>query len=182
MAKRQEISASLRWSVFARDGFTCRYCGAQAGQDGVDLAVDHIVSVADGGDNRLDNLATACRKCNGGKGARSLAAVPIRTDVIDRAKAMAGNASDLADAMQQQAEAVRQMRQAIVDVKCAAYFVKATQIGPQEMGMAIKLAREFGLEMLADWYAAAAAADVGEKYAIRYVCGCARNAREASSR
>ena len=54
MAKRQPVSASLRWAVFARDGFACRYCGAQAGQVCVELHADHIVSVADG-INRLKN-------------------------------------------------------------------------------------------------------------------------------
>lgn len=47
MAKRKSLSDSIRWAVFARDGFCCRYCGKQAGEDGVTLAVDHIVSVAD---------------------------------------------------------------------------------------------------------------------------------------
>lgn len=32
MPKRKGLSSSIRWSVFARDGFSCRYCGAQAGE------------------------------------------------------------------------------------------------------------------------------------------------------
>jgi 5-methylcytosine-specific restriction endonuclease McrA len=53
---RKNISASLRWQVFARDGFRCRYCGTQAGEPGVTLHADHVVSVADGGTNAFDNL------------------------------------------------------------------------------------------------------------------------------
>ena len=39
----------------------CAYCGGRAGQ------VDHIVSLAAGGDNSLENLTAACRSCNSEK-------------------------------------------------------------------------------------------------------------------
>lgn len=42
-------------------------CGRS--KDEVALEVDHVVSVADGGTDELDNLATLCRDCNGGKSA-----------------------------------------------------------------------------------------------------------------
>lgn len=67
---RLPISPKDRWEVFQRDNFTCQYCGAK-GQD-VQLHVDHVVSVADGGSNEPENLKTACVPCNSGKGARSL--------------------------------------------------------------------------------------------------------------
>jgi hypothetical protein len=74
MADRKSMSKSLRFEVFKRDGFICQYCGAHPPQ--VVFEVDHIVPVADDGDNDMDNLVTACFDCNRGKAARSLNQVP----------------------------------------------------------------------------------------------------------
>lgn len=49
--------------VFERDNFRCVLCGATD-----DLTVDHIVPLALGGTNDLDNLHTLCRSCNCRKG------------------------------------------------------------------------------------------------------------------
>lgn len=68
--RMNEASNKDKWTTLARDKFTCRYCGAEAG-DGVALEVDHIISIAEGGSNDLSNLITACSQCNNGKGARS---------------------------------------------------------------------------------------------------------------
>jgi hypothetical protein len=66
--KRRPISLSLRFSVYERDDRTCQYCGRSAPE--VELQVDHVHPVSLGGTNRIDNLLTACRDCNIGKGAR----------------------------------------------------------------------------------------------------------------
>lgn len=58
----------LRFSIMARDGFRCRYCGRSAQDDGVKLNVDHIVPKDKGGNNEPSNLITACQDCNVGKG------------------------------------------------------------------------------------------------------------------
>jgi hypothetical protein len=71
---RKAISKKTRFDVFKRDRFTCQYCGAHP--PGVLLHVDHIVAVAAGGTNAIDNLATSCDPCNLGKGARSLSVIP----------------------------------------------------------------------------------------------------------
>lgn len=63
--KREPVGQRLRFTVLKRDGFKCRYCGRKA--PAVVLEVDHIVPVAAGGTNELDNLVTACEDCNGGK-------------------------------------------------------------------------------------------------------------------
>jgi 5-methylcytosine-specific restriction endonuclease McrA len=55
----------LRWQVLERDNFTCRYCGQSA--PNVVLEADHVIPVADGGDDSMENLVTACRSCNQGK-------------------------------------------------------------------------------------------------------------------
>ncbi len=46
--------------VFKRDNYTCSYCG----QVGGFLEIDHIIPIFKNGTNDLNNLTTACRKCN----------------------------------------------------------------------------------------------------------------------
>jgi hypothetical protein len=71
---RKSLSKKTRFEVFKRDGFRCQYCGATP--PSVILHVDHIIPVAEGGQNDEGNLITSCDACNLGKGARSLGAVP----------------------------------------------------------------------------------------------------------
>lgn len=59
---RQPIPRQLRHEVFKRDGYKCRECGA--GKDETSLEIDHIVPVAKGGTNNINNLQTLCRECN----------------------------------------------------------------------------------------------------------------------
>ena len=68
--KRKSITKSVRFEVFKRDSFKCQYCGASAPD--VILEVDHIVPVAEGGENDIMNLITSCRDCNRGKGKKKL--------------------------------------------------------------------------------------------------------------
>lgn len=69
------MKPSLRFEILARDHFTCQYCGA-AGM-GTELEVDHIDPKANGGKDKKENLITACRDCNIGKGAKPLAVKPV---------------------------------------------------------------------------------------------------------
>lgn len=55
----------LRFAILARDAFTCRYCGRKAPD--VELRVDHITPVAEGGSDEPENLCAACSDCNAGK-------------------------------------------------------------------------------------------------------------------
>lgn len=57
------VWSALRCRVFARDDYTCRYCGVR----GVKLECDHIVPASRGGSHHLSNLATACFTCNRSK-------------------------------------------------------------------------------------------------------------------
>lgn len=50
-------------AVYLRDGLACAYCG-QSVEDGVSLTLDHLVARSAGGAHRVDNLVTACRRCN----------------------------------------------------------------------------------------------------------------------
>lgn len=68
------LSKKTRFEVFKRDGFLCGYCGSHP-PDAI-LEVDHVVPVAEGGGNEMDNLITACFACNRGKSDTPLRAVP----------------------------------------------------------------------------------------------------------
>lgn len=56
---------TLRLAVFERDGGKCVYCGATG-----ELAADHIIPLQRGGRSVMENLNTACRRCNSSKGTR----------------------------------------------------------------------------------------------------------------
>jgi 5-methylcytosine-specific restriction endonuclease McrA len=55
-----------RREVFARDGNLCQYCGRRS-----DLTLDHVTPRHRGGPHTWENLTTACRTCNHGKGGRT---------------------------------------------------------------------------------------------------------------
>jgi CRISPR/Cas system Type II protein with McrA/HNH and RuvC-like nuclease domain len=59
------VNKSIRFKVFARDGFTCQYCGKTPPE--AILEVDHIMPRSKGGFDCIENLVTACRDCNRGK-------------------------------------------------------------------------------------------------------------------
>jgi hypothetical protein len=48
----------IRLQVLRRDAYTCAYCGDVADQ------VDHVHPKSKGGEDTLDNLVAACKKCN----------------------------------------------------------------------------------------------------------------------
>ena len=54
--------ASLtRRAVFARDDWTCQYCGKAAEN------VDHVLPRSKGGEHRWENVVASCRPCNSRK-------------------------------------------------------------------------------------------------------------------
>lgn len=79
-SKRKSMSKKLRFTIFERDGFRCRYCGAS--NEVTQLHVDHRIAVANGGTDDPDNLLTACIDCNLGKGARELSRHPEASQPI----------------------------------------------------------------------------------------------------
>jgi 5-methylcytosine-specific restriction endonuclease McrA len=62
-AHRRKIT---RRAVFARDRWTCQYCGHERGN----LTVDHVVPRSKGGASTWDNIVTCCAPCNRRKGDR----------------------------------------------------------------------------------------------------------------
>jgi 5-methylcytosine-specific restriction protein A len=58
------FKAAARESILTRDGRRCYLCGGEAVQ------VDHVVPLAEGGSNDLDNGAAVCVPCHAAKSAR----------------------------------------------------------------------------------------------------------------
>lgn len=58
-----------RANIYARDGYSCQYCGRTlpAGE----LTFDHVVPVAQGGRKDWENIVTCCVNCNREKGGRT---------------------------------------------------------------------------------------------------------------
>lgn len=61
---QRNIDQTICWKVYARDHYTCRYCG----RTGLPLTVDHIDLWEDGGITTEDNLNTSCKQCNRNRG------------------------------------------------------------------------------------------------------------------
>ncbi len=62
-----ELKLSRR-TIFARDQFTCQYCGSAS----KDLTIDHVVPRRHGGPTVWENLVCSCRRCNMKKGDKML--------------------------------------------------------------------------------------------------------------
>lgn len=61
---------ALVGAVIQRDGWVCSYCDCDTSIHG--HAIDHVIPLAKGGTNELDNLTMSCKSCNSSKGARIL--------------------------------------------------------------------------------------------------------------
>jgi 5-methylcytosine-specific restriction endonuclease McrA len=61
-AHRRKIT---RRAVFARDSWTCQYCGSRS-----NLTVDHVIPRSKGGTSNWENIVASCAPCNRRKGDR----------------------------------------------------------------------------------------------------------------
>ena len=59
--------------LFARDRYTCQYCGRHKRELGHRefLTRDHLLPICRGGDNSWENVTTACTRCNHKKANRT---------------------------------------------------------------------------------------------------------------
>lgn len=61
MVKRPPYHRKMtRLEVFARDNYTCQYCGRQSR----DLTLDHVIPRYRGGEHHWLNVVSACNACN----------------------------------------------------------------------------------------------------------------------
>ena len=74
-AHRRKIT---RRAVFARDQWTCQYCGQERGN----LTVDHVIPRSKGGDSGWENIVACCAPCNRRKGDR----LPRQANMVPRTK------------------------------------------------------------------------------------------------
>jgi 5-methylcytosine-specific restriction endonuclease McrA len=73
-SRRRRIT---RRAVFARDSWTCQYCGRTS-----HLTVDHVVPRSRGGASVWENIVTSCAPCNRRKGDRT----PVEVQMHPRQK------------------------------------------------------------------------------------------------
>ena len=66
--ERGKVSNKMRFAIYERDGYRCRYCGVSERYTA--LEIDHIIPIAKGGKSTYENLQTLCSKCNYQKGDR----------------------------------------------------------------------------------------------------------------
>jgi len=67
LGRFRDANVKLRELIYARDSYTCVYCGAKD-----DLVIDHVLPFAKGGSTHHNNLVTACAPCNMTKGDRDV--------------------------------------------------------------------------------------------------------------
>lgn len=81
MAIRPRIPASIRRQVADRSGHRYSYCQSPEWA-GIAMVIDHVIPLAAGGSQSIDNLCLCCYRCNEYKGARLTAADPASGEMI----------------------------------------------------------------------------------------------------
>jgi hypothetical protein len=168
--KRRAISQKTRFEVFKRDGFVCQYCGAHPPK--VVLQVDHIVAVARGGRNAMDNYVTSCQPCNIGKGANDLRVVPQSladkaADVAEREAQLAGYSKVM--------EAARSRRDADAWRAIRAVLGPVDEVRQDEFNSAVRFVEKLGLHEVLDAAEIARGASARTANLFRYFCGICWN-------
>lgn len=68
------ITKERRLAIYIRDGFACAYCGKDLRHlSARNTTLDHLIPRCDGGNNKNENLITACLTCNSGRRDKSYA-------------------------------------------------------------------------------------------------------------
>ena len=147
MSERKSIPKKVRFEVFKRDFFTCQYCGRKAPD--IVLECDHIIPVADGGENDMMNLITSCRDCNRGKGKTRL----DNSQMVEKQRARLDELNE----RREQMEMLLEWKEELMDVEEQQVDAVETLIqrvtGDDEYGFTelgrsntLKLIERFGLE------------------------------------
>lgn len=69
LRKGHNIVKFSRANIFARDNYSCQYCGDKFRSE--DLTFDHVIPAAHGGKKTWENIVTACIDCNNKKANRT---------------------------------------------------------------------------------------------------------------
>jgi hypothetical protein len=171
--KRKSISKRVRFSVFSRDGFACRYCGATS--ETVQLVIDHIEPVSKGGSDEPENLVTACQPCNAGKSDK-----PVNSTAVNESHRLA-----LAQEMQEQKTALKAAKEAAearltINREVCNYYCELRGVESVDRNCLrtyVGLIEKHGAELVFGWMELAANklnARVSDVDFIRYVCGIRR--------
>lgn len=72
---RRKVSLTRR-NVFARDDYSCQYCGDRHAT--AELTIDHVVPRSRGGKDDWENIVTSCSRCNHKKGMRTVEAAGMK--------------------------------------------------------------------------------------------------------
>ena len=82
MSNRQ-ITAAQKQFVAERAGHCCEYCFSQLRFSPDPFSVEHIIPVAKGGNDEVNNRALACQGCNNHKYTSTSAVDPVTGNVVD---------------------------------------------------------------------------------------------------
>jgi hypothetical protein len=172
--KRKAISKRIRFAVFSRDGFACRYCGATS--EKVQLVLDHIHPVSKGGTDEPENLVTSCFDCNSGKSDKTIEQAAINeTHRLALAQEMREQAQAL-EVARKASEARARLRQEICNYYCELRGVES--VSRSCLQTYVSLAEKHGPETLFQWMDCAAqflSQRANDVDFVRYVCGIRRN-------
>jgi hypothetical protein len=164
------VSVRIRFEVFKRDNFTCRYCGLSSPE--IILELDHILPRADGGSDDLLNLATSCFACNRGKSDRPLNERQLGEDPHDRAVFLLEQERQMAE---------YNYVQATVSDRVNKDYKSLKKIWPRPLAQRDRTWLRRTLESIpAEAVLAAmdAAVEAGKTSGLAYVNACLRNRRE----
>jgi len=171
--KRKSISKRIRFAVFSRDGFACRYCGATS--EKAQLVLDHIEPVSKGGSDEPENLVTACEPCNAGKSDKSVKAAAVNeSHRLALAQEMQEQKAALA-AAKAASEARSKISQEICNYYCELRGVES--IRKDCLRTYVSFVHKHGVEAVFGWMELAASRlteRANDVDFIRYVCGIRR--------
>lgn len=165
------IGKKLRFTVFDRDRFTCRYCGRDSSE--VKLEVDHVLAVANGGGDEIENLVTSCFDCNRGKSDSLTGTVaPNESDRLWRLQELQEQ-KEIAMANRELISIRKESRQDFHDALCE--VIGRESIGQRTLSVLFKYTEEFGVAKVLKWAEQATAVTNGSENNVgRYISGIRR--------
>ena len=143
MSERKAVSPKVRFERFKKDSFQCQYCGRKTPE--VILEIEHIVAVANGGTNDIENLTTACWDCNRGKGATPLDEIPGSIDLHQQTIELAEREMQLREynAIKEQARLRKDKDLGLLREVWGRLFPRADNVYPNALASFLeKIARE----------------------------------------